>query len=88
MLIHMNTVRKVVLRVVGTLSTKHNFKGSLIRHSTLSNIYETINPEQEKTKTLQPSCKDLVTSKERITDAPINQRLKKGYDLKKHTLNH
>jgi len=58
--------------VMGTLSPKHNFKGSLSRHSTLGNIYETINSEQDKTKTLQPSCKDLVTSKERITDAPIN----------------
>jgi len=72
---------------VGTLSPKHNFKGTLLRHSTLSNIYETINSEQDKTKTLQPSCKDLVTSIERITDAPINSRLKKGYDLKKHTVN-
>jgi len=36
--------------VVGTLSPKHNFKGALLRHSTLNSIYETTNSEQDKTK--------------------------------------
>jgi len=58
--------------VVGTLSQQHNFKGTLSKHPTLDNIYETITSEQDKIKTLWPSCKDLVTSKEIITDAPIN----------------
>jgi len=36
----------------GNFVPKHNFKGTLLRHSTLNNIYETINSEQDKTKKL------------------------------------